>query len=508
MDSLIFKSFLPEIFFSTATLMLIVLNTRTINNLKYNFPVIDKEVFSQIVFVLILFFIFQNSLKIQGIFSTFTLGNNYSICFSKQVFVIFTILALILINESYTLQKLSFIEFYFIFALSLLSFFLMISCSDLLMFYVLMELQALSFYVLASFNRNSIFSLEAGLKYFVFGAFASGVYLLGVSFLYGALGTIHLHDLFILFKFRFFSYNPTMDFIIDLSVLLITCSLLFKVTAAPFYDWVMDVYEGAPLSSTILFSIVPKIPLFIFLSKWISVILNRTIFFESMPFLGFITIVVGTLGALGQKKLKRLIIYSSIGQTGFIIFAVCIPYYAKILPGSMFGFFFLLIYLIASILLWSHFVLLHSFAYKTNTYYSARYTSLYISTMIDFFKSQPLWAFSLIVIFFSMAGIPPLAGFNAKLAILQLAIESESYLFSISLVLISSVSVYYYLKILKVLLFEPKLNSDNEDFRTVYSVNSLLTLIPILVSILLFLHFYPRGFFMASYVLSQTGYSF
>lgn len=501
MDSLIFKSFLPEIFFSTATLMLIVLNTRTINNLKYNFPVIDKEIFSQIIFILILFIIFQNDLRIEGAFSTHTLLNDSPIRLTKQILALFTIVALVLVNEAYTLQKLSFIEFYFIFALSLLSFFLMISCSNLLMFYVLMELQALSFYILASFNRNSIFSLEAGLKYFVYGAFASGVYLLGVSFLYGALGTISLNNLYTLFLFPLESYNGSIDYIVGISIVFITSSLLFKVAAAPFYEWAIDVYEGAPLSSTIIFSIVPKISLFFFLSKWFLLVSYKPTYSIFLAIVGIATIFVGTFGALAQKRLKRLLIFSSIAQTGFLIAGFSFPH----IIGYMYSFFFLGVYLITSILVWGHFVLFHYFSHKTNTYYLSKYTSLYISTITDLFKSQPFWAFSLIIIFFSIAGIPPLGGFLSKMFIIYSYIsakDSVGYILGLILILATSISVYYYLRILKVAFFEPKTNNNNEDFRTIYSSDAITIIIPILLSFLLVVFFLPKLFLFVCYFIS------
>lgn len=134
MDTLIFKSFLPEIFFSLGILIQVVLNTKFINDLKQNFPIIDKEVFAQTAFMLILFIIFQNDLRIEGFLGTNTLSNDSTIRFVKQAFCVFTIFALVVVNKAYSLQKLNFTEFYFILSLSILSLNLMISCSDLLLF--------------------------------------------------------------------------------------------------------------------------------------------------------------------------------------------------------------------------------------------------------------------------------------------------------------------------------------------------------------------------------------
>jgi NADH-quinone oxidoreductase subunit N len=498
MDTLIFKSFLPEIFFSIAILIQVVLNTKIINNLKYNFPVIDKEVFYQSVFVLILFIIFQNDLKIEGILGTNSLANDSTIRLVKILFCLFIIFALVIINEAHVLQKLNFTEFYFIFSLSVFSLILMISCSDLLIFYLLMEMQALCFYVLAAFNRNSIFSVEGGIKYFISGAFISGFFLLGVSFLYGTLGTINFNNLQTLLSFDLFSYNENLTYLLYVSITLITCTLLFKIACAPFHFWSPDVYDGAPLSSTIVFSIIPKLPLFFFFMKWLNSISAVSESLSTVLIsLGVLSVFVGTFFALGQKRLKRLIVYSSIAQTGFLVLGLGLLN----LEGYSYTFFFLAIYIITSILIWGHFVLFHSFSIKTNTYYNKELTSLYISTISNLFKDNVLWAFSLVIVFFSIAGIPPLSGFLSKMLIIFNLINLNNILFAVILVLISSVSVYYYLRILKVAYFEPKKNNSSEDFKTIYKDSSsefAIFMIPVLLSILILLFYSPSFFLLLS----------
>ncbi len=502
MGTLIFKSFLPEIFFSLAILFQIVLNTKFINNLKYNFPIIDREVAYQTIFVLIVFIIFQNDLKIDGIFTTTTLANDSTIRIAKELFCLFTILALFFINEAHVLQKLNFTEFYFIFALSVFSLIIMISCSDLLLFYLLMEMQALCFYVLAAFNRNSLFSVEGGIKYFISGAFISGFYLLGVSFLYGGLGTISLNNLQAILSFDLSSYNENLQFLVNLSITLITCTLLFKVACAPFHFWSPDVYDGAPLSSTIIFSILPKIPLFFFFMKWLNSI---SIVSENLSFLlillGIFSVFIGTFYALGQKRLKRLIVYSSIAQTGFLVSGLGLLN----LEGYSYTFLFLILYIITSILIWGHFVLFHLYSVKTNHYYNKEITSLYISTINNLSKHNIIWSFSLVIIFFSIAGIPPFSGFLAKMLIIYNLVNLNYIVFACILVLISAFSVYYYIRILKVAYFEPKKENLSEDFKTIYSfsyLESLILIIPILLSVLILLFYTPDFFLLLSQYVS------
>lgn len=506
MDTLIFKSFLPEIFFSLGILIQVVLNTKFINDLKQNFPIIDKEVFAQTAFMLILFIIFQNDLRIEGFLGTNTLSNDSTIRLVKQVFCLFTIFALVAVNKAYTLQKLNFTEFYFIFSLSVLSLSLMISCSDLLLFYLLMEMQALCFYVLAAFNRNSIFSVEGGIKYFISGAFISGFYLLGVSFLYGGLGTISLNNLQSLLAFDLSSYNENLHYIVLVSVTFITCTLLFKIACAPFHFWSPDVYDGAPLSSTIVFSIVPKIPLFFFFMKWLNSISSLTSFLSTVLIsIGALSVLVGTLYALAQKRLKRLIVFSSVAQTGFLVASIGLIS----VEGYSYAFFFLGIYIITSILLWLHFALFHSYSTRSNYYYNKELTSLYTSTITNLFKDNIVWAFSLVIIFFSIAGIPPLSGFLSKMLIIYNLVNLDYIYFAVILVLISAVSVYYYIRVLKVAFFEPKKENSSQSFKTIFvESGSDFTnfVIPILLSVLLLLFYSPCFFLLLSQYASFGGF--
>ncbi len=506
MDTLIFKSFLPEIFFSLGILIQVVLNTKFINDLKQNFPIIDKEVFAQTAFMLILFIIFQNDLRIEGFLGTNTLSNDSTIRFVKQAFCVFTIFALVVVNKAYSLQKLNFTEFYFILSLSILSLNLMISCSDLLLFYLLMEMQALCFYVLAAFNRNSIFSVEGGIKYFISGAFISGFYLLGVSFLYGGLGTISLNNIQSLLAFDLASYNENLHYIVVVSAAFITCTLLFKIACAPFHFWSPDVYDGAPLSSTIVFSIVPKIPLFFFFMKWLNSISALTSSLSTVLIsIGALSVLVGTIYALAQKRLKRLIVYSSVAQTGFLVASIGLIS----VEGYSYAFFFLGIYIITSILLWLHFTLFHSYSTRANYYYSKELTSLYTSTITNLFKDNIVWSFSLVIIFFSIAGIPPLSGFLSKMLIIYNLVNLNYIYFAVIFVLISAVSVYYYIRVLKVAFFEPKKENSSQSFKTIFvESGSDFTnfIIPILLSVLLLLFYSPSFFLLLSQYASFGGF--
>ena len=342
MDNLIFKSFIPEIFLSISILFQLIFNARLINFVKYNFPLIDKEVLSQTFFVLLCILFLFNDLRLESVISNFIFLNDEGNRVVKLILTLCCLFSLIVILRSFNLQNLNFFEFFIIFLLSLFALFLLISSYDLLSAYLIVEMQALCFYVLASFRRNSAFSTEAGLKYFISGSFISGIFLFGCSLVYGGLGTLKFNDLNLLLSFNFESDLTNISFFVLIGLLFITISLLFKVTAAPFHFWAPDVYEGAPLSSTVIFSIFPKLMLFTFFIKWLSVI--AIYFFELKFFLlvtGIISIFFGTFFALRQKRLKRLLIYSSIGQVGFLVAALS----TGSLSGNSSLYFFLIVYI-------------------------------------------------------------------------------------------------------------------------------------------------------------------
>lgn len=303
MDALILKSFIPETFFSVAILFQLLYNVRVINNFKNNFPIIGKEVFAQTLFIFMSVFWLYKNVAISGYISTFSLVNDSGSIVVKMATIGLTALTLIVVKESFKLQKLNFFEFYSLLSLSVLSLLVMISSSDLIMFYLTMEMQALCFYVLASFNRDSVFSSESGLKYFVSGSFISGFFLLGVSFIYGSIGTINLNAINLLTSFNFDTYSEELRIIFLIGIILVTCTLLFKLACAPFHFWSPDVYDGAPLSSTLVFSVVPKFALFYFFIKWINCL---NVFFEDISTLllaaGILSTFFGTFFWINSKK--------------------------------------------------------------------------------------------------------------------------------------------------------------------------------------------------------------
>ena len=491
MDSIIVKSFIPEFFLSFSIFLQLLFNVRIINNFKFNFPLIDKEIFIQILFIIFSLYTLFLNLKIEGFFSNFLFLNNEGITILKIIFVLINFFSFFIIFKGTLIQKLNFFEFFIFLLFSVLSSFLLLSSYDLLSAYLSLEMQALCFYILSSFKRNSALSTEAGLKYFISGAFISCIFLFGASILYGCLGTLDFNGIALLVSFPFQKEFENFKYFILLANLCIIFTLLFKISVVPFHFWSPDVYEGSPLSSTIIFSILPKIIIFTFLIKWIFLMLTSFFFIKYFFFiLGILSVGLGTLFSLRQKKFKKLIIYSSIAQIGFPIAAIgsnCFDSYIYI-------YFFLITYVLTSIILWGNITLIQNSQKKLNFFFDKNSLSLFISFLSNSFSTNKIWSFTFLFIFFSISGIPPLLGFLSKIFIILSLIEGKQFITSIFLLLISIFSVFYYIRIIKTIFFETLIIKQNKNkFMQInfYDMRIEILIFSFFLFLLLFLFFYP-----------------
>jgi len=493
MDIIILKTFIPEIFLSASILIQLVFNSTLINTTYYNFPLLNREIFTQVFFILICVLLLLLNSSYFGFLSNNLFFNDLSGKYIKVFFIFCCLLVISSIVRSFILQKLNFFEYFTIFLLSILSLMLLISAGDMISAYLVIEMQALSFYVLAGFKRNSAFSSEAGLKYFVMGSFISGIFLFGCSIIYGALGTLNFNSLTLLLSISLTESSIYLHNFVLVGVLFVTITLLFKIAAVPFHFWAPDVYEGSPLSSTIIFSVIPKVAIITFFIRWISVLSNNFLEINNLLFFfGILTVLVGSLFAIRQKRLKRLFIYSSIAQVGFLVAALSVNSLNSI--ASIY--FFLIIYLLTSILLWIFFSFFHAFQTKLTSFYKSSNKVLFLVNLSNMFKINNLWSLSFVIIFFSVAGIPPFCGFLSKILVLFSLLENNNLVVSLLLILISAISVFYYLRVLKVIFFESKTIDKKKDlsFLMIFP-DDLFKLDCLVVSfclfLLIFLFFYP-----------------
>ena len=337
-------------------------------------------------------------------------------------------------NEREALDR---FEFPIVVLFATLGMLMMVSANDLIALYLGLELQSLSLYVLAAFRRDTLRSSEAGLKYFVLGALSSGMLLYGCSMIYGFVGATGFDAIAAAVGN---GDEPSLGLVVGLVFLL--AGLCFKVSAAPFHMWTPDVYEGAPTPVTALFSVAPKIAalaLFVrvlmepfgdLADKWQQIIVMVAI----------LSMLVGAFTAIAQENIKRLMAYSSIGHIGYALVGVA--------TGTEEGVRAVLIYL--AIYLFMNvgvFACILAMRQKGNAVEN-------ISDLAGFSKSRPLMAGIFAALMFSMAGIPPLAGFFGKFYVFMAAINAGLVALAVFGVLASVVGCYYYLRIVKVMYFD------------------------------------------------------
>lgn len=342
-------------------------------------------------------------------------------------------------------QKILFFEYWVLVLFAVVGVLFIIKSYDFLSIYLAIEFQSLVFYILASFNRSSEFSTEAGLKYFILGAFSSAFLLLGFSIIYGLTGITNLGDFSKLFSGIFIN-NIIFNYGIIIGLIFVLIALMFKLSAAPFHMWVPDVYEGSPSSITVFFSIFPKYAIICLCLRFLLYSFYDYIIYwrEFLLFCMVFCIVIGTLGAFYQFKWKRFLAYSSINHVSFLLLALIIGDFQSISCII----FYIIIYSV--IMLGIFAIVLSLYYYDYPNYYQLRYIKNIISLNI----TNPILTLSLALILFSLAGIPPFAGFFSKLFILLSALQVNAFGICLFLVLFSCISCFYYIRFIKIMYFD------------------------------------------------------
>jgi NADH-quinone oxidoreductase subunit N len=351
-------------------------------------------------------------------------------------------------------------EYPILVVLSTLGMMVLISAGDLIMLYLGLELMSLSLYVVAASNRDNAKSTEAGLKYFVLGALSSGMLLYGASLIYGFTGTVSFAGIAAAAK------TGSAGIVFGLVFLL--AGLCFKVSAVPFHMWTPDVYEGAPTPVTAFFASAPKVAaLAVFtrvaLTAFPGIVLQWQ---QIVVFVSIASMALGSFAAIGQTNIKRLMAYSSIGHMGFALVGLA----AGTVEGAQGVLIYIAIYV--AMTLGTFAIIL---AMKRN--------GLAVEEIKDFAglsRTNPLIAFFFAMLLFSLAGVPPLAGFFGKWYVFVAAIKANLFALAVIGVLTSVVGCFYYLSIVKVMYFdEPagKLDPVRVELRTVLAVAGLFNLL-------------------------------
>ncbi|ODT29456.1 MAG: NADH-quinone oxidoreductase subunit N [Kaistia sp. SCN 65-12] len=328
-------------------------------------------------------------------------------------------------------------EYPLLVALATLGMMLMISANDLMALYVGLELQSLALYVIAAFQRDSVRSTEAGVKYFVLGSVASGMLLFGASLIYGFCGgTAFVQISHALLDGKGAEIGTTIGLVF------VVAGLAFKVSAVPFHMWTPDVYEGAPTPVTALFAVAPKIAA---MSLLVSVLMGpfKPLFAQWQQIIvvaSVLSMALGAFAALRQQNIKRLMAYSSIGNVGYVLLGLA--------SGSEKGIeavvFYLAIYLVMTLGVFATILMMKRRDVMLED----------ISDLAGLARNQPMMAFAMLIFMFSLAGIPPLAGFWGKWYVFLAAIDAKLYALAIIGMLASVVGAFYYLRIIKVMWFD------------------------------------------------------
>ena len=438
--------FIPEIFLSVCIVSLLMFNLYS-----RKFYILRLQIFSEVFLILVTAVLILLYYKI----SSLTAGGGFIFDSSttglKLLFLLFCLVSICLVWRSFVVQNLNFIEFFILYLLTVLSSLLLLSSFDLLTIYLCIELQSICFYILSAFYRGSSFSAEAGLKYFISSAFMSCVFLLGASILYGCLGSLNFSVIGLLTSI---AVSPDSLYILPWVVVgcfLVSIFFLFKISIAPFHFFFPQIYDGSPLASTVIFLLLPKFIIVSVFLRWLLVLSYVSVLLKStLLWSGVYSVVMGTFLALHQKKIKKLFIYSSIGQLGLPVAVLSVLSYNSVVNL----YFFLVIYTLTNVVLWGAFLIGYSSRKTEGGSSPLQSYSLYLTELTNTFYWSRVWSVILAVVFFSMCGIPPLSGFMAKMFLYFEIIYSENFIVAVFLILIGAFSAFYYLKILKISFFE------------------------------------------------------
>jgi NADH-quinone oxidoreductase subunit N len=357
-------------------------------------------------------------------------------------------------------------EFFVLVLFAVLGMMIMISANHMLTLYLGLELMSLSLYASVALRRDSTVATEAAMKYFVLGALSSGMLLYGMSMVYGATGSLEITRIA-----ETVAEGGATDFVLIFGLVFVVAGIGFKLGAVPFHMWIPDVYHGAPTPVTLIVSSAPKFAAFAFIMRLLAQALGAEQLVaewqQMLVVMAMLSLIVGNITAIAQTNLKRMLAYSTISHMGFVLLGIL----AGDIVGYSAGMFYVVVYVLMNIGTFGMILLLSRAGFEADN--------------IDDFKGlnqrSPWYAFMMLLLMFSMTGIPPTVGFYAKLAVLQAVIDAGYLWLAVLAVLMSLVGAFYYLRLVKVMYFDPPVDSApltaREDARVLMSINGLSMLV-------------------------------
>jgi len=353
-------------------------------------------------------------------------------------------------------------EFFVLTLFSTLGMMIMISANHLLTLYLGLELMTLSLYAMVALQRDSATATEAAMKYFVLGALASGMLLYGMSMLYGATGTLEVTRLAeVIFD------GSGKEAILIFALVFVVAGIGFKLGAVPFHMWVPDVYHGAPTAVTVLIGSAPKLAAFAFIMRLLVQGLGAEPLLvewqQMLIVMAVLSLAVGNITAIAQTNLKRMLAYSTISHMGFLLLGIL----SGDLNGYGSGMFYVIVYMVMNLGAFGMIMLLSRSGFEAEN--------------LDDFRGlnqrSPWYAFMMLLLMFSMAGVPPTVGFYAKLSVLQAVVNAGYVWLAVVAVLFALIGAFYYLRVVKLMYFDTPLDTapirPRADVELVMSLNGL-----------------------------------
>ncbi len=332
-------------------------------------------------------------------------------------------------------------EFFALALFALLGMMVMISANHFLVLYMGLELMSLSLYAMVALNRDSALATEAAIKYFVLGALASGLLLYGMSMLYGATGSLNLSQVATMIQ-----HTTGNHVVLSFGLVFIVAGLAFKLGVVPFHMWIPDVYQGAPTAVTLFVGAAPKIAAFAFVMRLLVEGLHGLVhdWQGMLIIMALLSMAIGNVTAIAQSNIKRMLAYSTISHMGFLLLGIL----SGTLDGYSASMFYVLAYVLMSMGGFGMVMMLSRQGFEAET--------------LDDFKGlnqrSPWYAFVMLLLMFSMAGVPPTVGFYAKLSVLQAALQAGFLWVVVAAVLFSVIGAFYYLRIVKLMYFDAPLD--------------------------------------------------
>ena len=415
---------------------------------------ITSYIFTQLGLALIICSICYNFKNLQTSEKNIYLFNNsivlnYQINFFKLIISSFMLMIFIYTKDYIKSKNYFFGEYFVLSLLSMLGMLVVISSCNFLNFYLGVEMFSLPIYALVGLESKKV-NIEASIKYFIIGTIFSGILLYGLSLIYGACGNLNFHEI------NNFIQTQHVTMLFKTGTILVLIAIFFKLNLVPMHMWAPDIYQGAPIAVTMLLATLPKIA---------TVVIFSRILAESFPKLineywqvlliaiAFLSLIIGNIGAMLQTNIKRLLAYSAIGHMGFIL----LGFVSNSLDGRLASNFYVVLYALMIIGLFGIIAMFSKVELEFDE----------IKDFSGLGKRHPWLAGMLLIILLSMVGIPPTVGFYAKFLIIKSLINADLILVAIMAVLLSSISLFYYLRIIKAMYFAENSLENND-----YSVNN------------------------------------